>query len=969
MSLRDAVHALQGACRIPVDCRLRLDSESTVVFTLPSGTTVSITYTDFSSYPNSGVYLNTGDTADTNNAGEALLALSQRQFAERAPLESVVAEVLKLHGVDAVVPELPDAVEAASDGDEDMEEQSSDNNDNDYGGMSDSGDAAAAGSGDDESDGEEEDEDEREMIINCGKRQGRWERWEEKTREAEAASAAGESGAVAALSHEQASAKKHQIFEPREAFMMLSKELLHIFKQQNFDMIVDSCGDDVYAWSVELAAFDPKGALAKDMAEIQRRHQYSFVKLVLRFKRGLHPFYPPSVQMVRPHFAGSTATAIASHPMLKLGKWDPFRPVTDIIKGIKDFLETTARVDLDHPMNNIARYPASSYRPVEVLLARLSALSGLDLTAGFEPAVQEIYSGYSGDRARMDALASDAPGKRARRDTAAPTARDAKSTVWARGTGYGSGERSNHDPVWDARASEVAQRARDEELRGLLEQLALAASADLRVPAQGTTEAAAAADTARTAMAAAAAALAAAGATASAGVTTRAAAAAPPHAGATTRAARANSISALSDAMQVNGAPTATAAAATTAAAARAAGQSAAAPHRAGAAGTPSSLAATAATIAAAAALLPAPLAASAASAQLLVAADTEEQVIEPDAPACLAALQSSCLAAFLVQELKAASFTDMCTRAPYYLAVLSLCGVLARHQSARETMLLRAPTVGLAPGGPSLAELLQRMLGSARQYERVSQPVLEREVEEQRSAMAALGEPSSSSPMLPKVSGPQQETLSEMLGGLRLALHVQTVVSLLPPPITAAAAAAAARDAAAAAGGSGRGGASRTGTGAGGGGAGAGDGAGTSRASSSEEYCDALRPLQVVDVADLRNMSHAYASTTSTEVQPKARMSRLAKELAGLQQLLPLSECSSIIVRVDEENVTLWRAAIFGPEDTPYSAGCFVFDMYFPPNYPSVPPQVQFKTTGGGRIRFNPNLYNNGKGPPGAYV
>jgi hypothetical protein len=48
--------------------------------------------------------------------------------------------------------------------------------------------------------------------------------------------------------------------------------------------------------------------------------------------------------------------------------------------------------------------------------------------------------------------------------------------------------------------------------------------------------------------------------------------------------------------------------------------------------------------------------------------------------------------------------------------------------------------------------------------------------------------------------------------------------------------------------------------------------------------------------------------------------------------------------VRIDEENVTLWRAAIFGPEDTPYSAGCFVFDMYFPPNYPSVPPQVRVR-------------------------
>ena len=132
-------------------------------------------------------------------------------------------------------------------------------------------------------------------------------------------------------------------------------------------------------------------------------------------------------QVVRPHFQGVTATAIASHPLLKLGTWDPWRPVGELIGQIKTFLEVcgptpasilgfrhcwvtctthiggplplpssdhgrprdstrplpssqaAARVDLDHPMNDIKRFPASSYRPVEVALARLNALSGLDL--------------------------------------------------------------------------------------------------------------------------------------------------------------------------------------------------------------------------------------------------------------------------------------------------------------------------------------------------------------------------------------------------------------------------------------------------------------------------------------------------------------------------------------------------------------------------------------------------------------
>ena len=35
---------------------------------------------------------------------------------------------------------------------------------------------------------------------------------------------------------------------------------------------------------------------------------------------------------------------------------------------------------------------------------------------------------------------------------------------WARGTGYGTGDKAG-SPVWDARASELAQKARDDEVR------------------------------------------------------------------------------------------------------------------------------------------------------------------------------------------------------------------------------------------------------------------------------------------------------------------------------------------------------------------------------------------------------------------------------------------------------------------------------------------------------------------------
>ena len=52
----------------------------------------------------------------------------------------------------------------------------------------------------------------------------------------------------------------------------------------------------------------------------------------------------------------------------------------------------------------------------------------------------------------------------------------------------------------------------------------------------------------------------------------------------------------------------------------------------------------------------------------------------------------------------------------------------------------------------------------------------------------------------------------------------------------------------------------------------------------------------------------------------------------------------------------------IIGPFDTPYEGGFFQFLLRFPPNYPFSPPRVKFLTTGDGTVRFNPNLYRNGK-------
>ncbi|CAH0728119.1 unnamed protein product, partial [Brenthis ino] len=92
------------------------------------------------------------------------------------------------------------------------------------------------------------------------------------------------------------------------------------------------------------------------------------------------------------------------------------------------------------------------------------------------------------------------------------------------------------------------------------------------------------------------------------------------------------------------------------------------------------------------------------------------------------------------------------------------------------------------------------------------------------------------------------------------------------------------------------------------------------------------------------------------------ARMKRLAQEAATLATSLPLSYSSSVFVRTDADRLDVMKVLITGPSDTPYANGCFILDVYFPAEYPAVPMLINLETTGRHSVRFNPNLYNDGK-------
>jgi len=90
-----------------------------------------------------------------------------------------------------------------------------------------------------------------------------------------------------------------------------------------------------------------------------------------------------------------------------------------------------------------------------------------------------------------------------------------------------------------------------------------------------------------------------------------------------------------------------------------------------------------------------------------------------------------------------------------------------------------------------------------------------------------------------------------------------------------------------------------------------------------------------------------------------KETINRLLKDIKGIMKN-PLND-NGIYYIHDENDILKGYAMIIGPKDTPYFGGYYFFEINFPCDYPHSPPEVIFMTNGD-NIRFNPNLYINGK-------
>lgn len=90
-----------------------------------------------------------------------------------------------------------------------------------------------------------------------------------------------------------------------------------------------------------------------------------------------------------------------------------------------------------------------------------------------------------------------------------------------------------------------------------------------------------------------------------------------------------------------------------------------------------------------------------------------------------------------------------------------------------------------------------------------------------------------------------------------------------------------------------------------------------------------------------------------------KKALNRIKRDIFMLQ-LVPLIN-EKIFIIPDDEDLTLVRCMIIGPDDTPYENGMYFYEVRFPENFPYSPPKVKFLTNDG-ITRMHPNFYSCGK-------
>eukprot|EP00002_Diphylleia_rotans_P025945 TRINITY_DN514_c0_g3_i6.p1 TRINITY_DN514_c0_g3~~TRINITY_DN514_c0_g3_i6.p1 ORF type:complete len:157 (-),score=21.63 TRINITY_DN514_c0_g3_i6:155-625(-) len=88
----------------------------------------------------------------------------------------------------------------------------------------------------------------------------------------------------------------------------------------------------------------------------------------------------------------------------------------------------------------------------------------------------------------------------------------------------------------------------------------------------------------------------------------------------------------------------------------------------------------------------------------------------------------------------------------------------------------------------------------------------------------------------------------------------------------------------------------------------------------------------------------------------PKTSSAAILRLMSDLKQIRHNPPEGVSASPVSDENMFVWEATIFGPEETPWEGGIYSLRLSFSEQYPSKPPKVRFISD-----MYHPNVYADG--------
>lgn len=129
-----------------------------------------------------------------------------------------------------------------------------------------------------------------------------------------------------------------------------------------------------------------------------------------------------------------------------------------------------------------------------------------------------------------------------------------------------------------------------------------------------------------------------------------------------------------------------------------------------------------------------------------------------------------------------------------------------------------------------------------------------------------------------------------------------------------------------------------------------------------ANESCVWVDYMRSIAIVLKKQYTETFCVMIMSHMLQRSSAKRIIKDIMDMRNN-PLTD-QGIHYTHDDEDMTQGFAMIVGPTGTPYAHGYFLFDIKFPTDYPTSPPQIKFMTQDSTttKTRFNPNLYRNGK-------